>query len=169
MIQLDLCIFKLNLLISFPFSYQFILFAFGLRFMNFISSVISDLGSIGFENRQHWDSLHSVKLLNGLSSFIFEWNCNPWHGLEVSFECCIIFVTGYENNLADLSCFVNFLVPLAEQWGEISAWGAPMSTEVNSYEFKPFEGRGKGLLTIFSDDIFDSWKLIKHFSFFWLD
>ena len=125
------------------------------------SSVIRNLGSVSLKHWKHWDSLDSVHLFNGLSLDSKAY-CFPWHRLVIFFEGFLILIAGYENNLELLAILVHLFVELGKDWGEASAWWAPMGTKVNSDEFGSLAGLGEWHFSVFGHHVFDSWKVGLH-------
>ena len=94
--------------------------------MNLLSGIITELSSIDLEEREHWNSLDSMFLLNGLSIHLVGAGFEG-HACEIVLEGGLVLVGRDEDHLKFLAILVNFLVKAGEHWGEPSAWWAPVS------------------------------------------
>ena len=133
-----------------------------LALMYLHSSVLFNFGTVGLENWEHWDSLHSMLLLDALSLNV-KFHGSPWHGLVVALESGIVLITGHKNDLQVLgTIFVYLFVELAKHWSEVSARRAPVRTEINGNELVAIQDFSKWFLSILGKDCIDSWEVGLH-------
>ena len=111
--------------------------SFLLSSVNLLSGIITEFSSIDLKEWEHWNTLDSMLLLNGLSIDLVRAGLE-WHACEIILESGLVLVRRHEDHFKFLTVLIDFLVKTGEDWGEASAWWAPVSREIDCDELNTF-------------------------------